>query len=115
MSHSDRDIRALTKRLNRLPYLEESSESDLAQLEIDKWRFGIERQLAAVRSLERQAQSYTSRAESTRQRNAELKATLEEEKKALAAGLAERAERMKCDEVAKRIMARGKSRAELEE
>lgn len=44
-----------------------------------------------------------------------LKQTLAEEKAQLAHGLAERDHRVKCDEVAKKILARGKTRKELEE
>lgn len=43
-----------------------------------------------------------------------LKQTLAEEKEQLAKGLAERDHRVKCDEVAKKIVARGKTRKELE-
>jgi hypothetical protein len=44
-----------------------------------------------------------------------LKQTLAEEKALLVKGLAERDHRIKCDEVAKKIIARGKTRKELEE
>lgn len=119
MTHSDREVRSLVKRLNRLPVLpaddDQPLEEQAARLEVDKWQFGVERHLASVRNLERQARSYESRAAQTRSRNDELKATLEEEKKLLAQGMAERDQRIKCDEVAKRIQARGRTRAELEE
>lgn len=118
MSHSDKEVRALVRRLNRLPHAAESdaaAEGELARLEAEKWRFGVERQLAAVRSLQRQAGAYATRAADTAARNAELAATLESEKALLAKGLAEREQRIKCDEAAKRIVARGHSRVELEE
>lgn len=74
LTHPD-STRAVTKRLNRLPYVlsasapdaeaDTASEVEIALLEVQRWRFGVERTLASVRSLDRQGEEYRRKAGET--------------------------------------------------
>ncbi|WOO81448.1 uncharacterized protein LOC62_03G004971 [Vanrija pseudolonga] len=130
IAHPDREVKTVIRRLTRLPLLaaqpvpddsagldhaqELAYERELVRLEVDKWRLGVERTVVSVRTLERQRESYLSKTAETVERTRKLRQTLEEEKVLLKKGLAERDHRVKCDEVAKKIVARGKTRKELE-
>ncbi|KAL1411136.1 hypothetical protein Q8F55_002086 [Vanrija albida] len=131
IAHPDREVKGVIRRLTRLPLLASQPlpadgggldhaqelvyERELVRLEVDKWRLGVERTVASVRTLERQRESYLSKTEETVLRTQKLRQTLEEEKVLLKKGLAERNHRVKCDEVAKKIVARGRTRKELDE
>ena len=92
VTHPDRDLRPLLRRLHRLPFLrqhllstrlkassateltaeeteevddEVSLENELVRLEVMKWRAGVEKTLAGVRNLERQKEGYLRLAEET--------------------------------------------------
>lgn len=92
ITHSDRDLRPLLRRLHRFPHLrtippgpnapsEEGAdeppighsepdvdrERDMIRMELLKWRAGVERMLGSVRNLERQRATYVRRAAETGQ------------------------------------------------
>jgi chromosome segregation ATPase len=90
-------------------------ENDLVSLELVKWKLQIERIMASSQNLQRQRASYLSKADSTRLKTQELEKTLAEEKAALERKQRERGQMIKCDEVAKRIAARGRTKVELDE
>ncbi|RXK39003.1 hypothetical protein M231_03733 [Tremella mesenterica] len=126
ITHSDRDIRPLVKRLHRLPLLptqpsddpageseNTQQEKELLHLEVLKWRATIERLMGSVANLERQKQLYEKRTDETARKTEELKAILEQEKQLLQEKQLERDRQIKCDQIATRIKARGKGRQEL--
>ncbi|GMK57139.1 hypothetical protein CspeluHIS016_0309790 [Cutaneotrichosporon spelunceum] len=122
LTHPDQ-TRNLVRRLNRIPHLPQAdldekndaaAEVEIARLEAQRWRFGVERTLATVAALDRQRDEYTRKAADTIARAQELQRTIAAEKEQLAREQAERDYRMRCDDVAKRIQARGKTRAELQ-
>jgi hypothetical protein len=106
-------------------------ERDMIRLEMLKWKLSVERMLGSARNLERQRETYAKRAEQTGgsshvcdiqiggwlevSKTDELRQTLEEEKVLLATRRRERDRMIKCDEVAAKVTARGKSRQELDE
>jgi hypothetical protein len=106
-------------------------ERDMIRLEMLKWKLSVERMLGSARNLERQRETYVKRAEQTGEslrvwdmqigswlvvsKTDELRQTLEEEKVLLATRRRERDRMIKCDEVAAKVTARGKSRQELDE
>jgi hypothetical protein len=103
----------------------------MIRFEMLKWKLSVERMLGSARNLERQRETYVKRAEQTGEslrvcdmqiwgwlvvsKTDELRQTLEEEKVLLATRRRERDRMIKCDEVAAKVTARGKSRQELDE
>ena len=105
----------------------------MCRLELIKWRAGIERIMGSVGNLQRQREVYLKRAQDTGElslpllfhefshngvlvkRTEELRATLDGEKVLLARRRRERDEQIKCDEIAAKIIVRGKTRKELDE
>ena len=81
ITHSDRDLRPLLRRLNRLPHVTSQQRADtesdpnadhendtgmeMLRLELMKWRVSIERVMGSVANLERQRDVYRKRAEET--------------------------------------------------
>ena len=88
ITHPDRDLRPLVRRLHRLPHLASASQSndqdqnpdqdahangafdveterEMVRLELLKWRAGVERVMASVGNLQRQRETYFSRAQAT--------------------------------------------------
>jgi len=76
--HTDRDVRPVIRRLNKLPFKdlpdktrEERDEESLAierenvRLDAERWKFGIERTIASLRNLERQRDTYVRKTEET--------------------------------------------------
>ncbi|CAD6589474.1 MAG: hypothetical protein TREMPRED_005373, partial [Tremellales sp. Tagirdzhanova-0007] len=132
ITHPDRDLRPLLRRLNRLSHTsilrraaagpqsddgdtEDDAGMEMLRLELMKWRVSIERIMGSVANLERQREVYRERAEETVKRAEKLRGILEEEKGLLEVKRRERDWLVRCDEVAKRITARGANRAELDE
>ncbi|WRT69117.1 uncharacterized protein IL334_006101 [Kwoniella shivajii] len=124
ITHSDRDLKPLIRRLHRLPLLsasqgdgdpESEPEKDLVRMELLKWRAGIERVLGSISNLERQTEAYKRQSQETVSRTEQLRNALAREKEELGKKRKLREHQVKCDEVAKRINARGKTRAELDE
>ncbi|ORX39346.1 hypothetical protein BD324DRAFT_326629 [Kockovaella imperatae] len=126
ITHPDRDLRPLLRRLHRLGAFIPSSddpasraeherEVEMCKLELIKWRSGIQRIMGTVENLNRQRLAYLERAKETVERTEELRATLDSEKILLARRRRERDEQIKCDEVAAKITAKGKTRLELDE
>ncbi|WVR09019.1 hypothetical protein IAU60_006079 [Kwoniella sp. DSM 27419] len=123
ITHSDRDLKPLLRRLHRLPLLASPQqdgpsaevERDLVRMELLKWRAGVERVMGSIANLERQTEVYRRQAQETVQRTEQLRQTLAREKEELEKKRKLREHQVKCDEIAKRITARGKSRAELDE
>ncbi|KAK8843919.1 hypothetical protein IAR55_006711 [Kwoniella newhampshirensis] len=126
ITHSDRELRPLLRRLHRLSHdddpsgsgtesVEESAERDLVRMELKKWKISVERVMGSVGNLERQKWRYRMKAEETVRRTQQLRQTLSQEKEELERMRRLRDHQMKCDEVAARIASRGKSRAELDE
>ncbi|BEI84382.1 hypothetical protein CcaverHIS002_0409860 [Cutaneotrichosporon cavernicola] len=122
ITHPDQ-TRSLARRLNRLPHLPQTNleakndaetEVEIARLEAQRWKFGVERTLATVAALDRQRDEYTSKTADTVSRTEELRRIIAAEKEQLAREQAERDYRMRCDDVARKIQARGKTRAELQ-
>lgn len=84
LTHPDKELRWVIRRLNRLPYIDtveaitavaadgqapdaaalasaaadRAAETELARLDLDKWRLGVDRTLASVRNFQRQRESY---------------------------------------------------------
>ncbi|RSH94997.1 hypothetical protein EHS25_000082 [Saitozyma podzolica] len=135
ITHPDRDLRPLLRRLHRLPHLSKTSPNDdapntddsssaaeeharereMVRMEVYKWRAGIERVMGSAANLGRQREVYLRRAEETAARTEQLRETLLEEKALLGKKLRERDHRLQCDEVAKRIIDKGRSRQQLDE
>ncbi|CAK9779953.1 hypothetical protein CC85DRAFT_304273 [Cutaneotrichosporon oleaginosum] len=122
ITHADQ-TRALARRLNRLPHLPQTeleakddaaAEAEIARLEAQRWQFGVERTFASVQALDRQRDEYARKTADTVARTEEIQRIILEEKQQLAREQTERDYRMRCDDVAKKILARGKSRADLE-
>ncbi|WVF65490.1 hypothetical protein IAT40_000218 [Kwoniella sp. CBS 6097] len=125
ITHSDRDLKPLIRRLHRLPLLAASSslgsgedvelEKELIKMELMKWRAGIERVIGSISNLERQTQVYRRQAQETVEQTEQLRQTLAKEKEELERKKKWREHQVRCDEIARRISARGKSRADLDE
>ena len=76
ITHSDRELRPLLRRLHRLPMLatqneaspgEAAIEVEMAKLELLKWKVGVERIMGSVANLQRQKEVYERRAAETGQ------------------------------------------------
>ncbi|WWD21251.1 hypothetical protein CI109_105735 [Kwoniella shandongensis] len=135
ITHSDRELKPLLRRLHRLPHLpapddyastsdsethddviaSAAVERETMRMELIKWKIGVERVMGSVGNLERQKERYRKRAEETVQRTQQLRQTLAQEKEELERKRRLRDHQVKCDEVAARIASRGKSRAALDE
>jgi hypothetical protein len=173
ITHPDRDLRPIIKRIHRLatpsasasgssgnapteghdasatgqgtaaPSTEEGDEEqerELVKLDLQRWKATIERIMGSVGNLEQQKGSFEEDVRKTREsvwrvpchtrpavscRTARLtdpgaridsaKATLTEDKAVLSKKRKERDEMVECDKVTKKIKARGKTRAQLEE
>ncbi|WVW79440.1 hypothetical protein I302_101409 [Kwoniella bestiolae CBS 10118] len=124
ITHSDRDLKPLIRRLNRLPLLSKSTdlskddvelERELIRMELLKWRIGIERILGSIDNLDRQTECYKRQTRETVSKAEQLKLRLIQEKEELANKRKLREHQLKCDEIVKRIQGRGKSRKELDD
>ncbi|WWC73040.1 uncharacterized protein I206_107005 [Kwoniella pini CBS 10737] len=123
ITHPDRDLKPLIRRLHRLPLLKSSSdgsevdvelERELVRMELLKWRSGIERILGSMNNLERQTEVYKRQTQDTVNKTEQLRVTLAKEKEELERKRKLREHQVKCDEIAKRILARGQTRKELD-
>jgi hypothetical protein len=76
--HNDKDLRSVVRRLNKLPQLATPDENgqvpdaavlasatEVAQLELETYRLGVERMLVSARTIGAQADSYLRTAEET--------------------------------------------------
>ncbi|OCF39405.1 hypothetical protein I317_06779 [Kwoniella heveanensis CBS 569] len=124
VTHSDRDLKPLIRRLHRLPLLAASSstggedvelEKELIKMELLKWRAGVERVIGSISNLERQTRVYRRQAEETAEQTEQLRQTLAKEIEELERKRKWREHQVRCDEIARQISARGKSRAQLDE
>lgn len=130
LTHNDREYRPLIRRLNKSPTVDgqEDGDKEMLHLDVEKWRLHVERLMASAKSMERQKREYERKRDETGKLAAivsggkltsvsqteALRAKLAEETALLQAKQTERARRMKCDEVARKITARGKTRVELD-
>lgn len=73
--HPDKDLRALTKRLHRLPHLAKSTKDELATIELEKealevevmkFAAGVERTARGAQKLGKQREHYIRQKESNR-------------------------------------------------
>ncbi|WWC63971.1 uncharacterized protein I303_106577 [Kwoniella dejecticola CBS 10117] len=124
ITHPDRDLKPLIRRLHRLPLLAATPdgsevdvelERELVRMELLKWRSGIERILGSINNLERQTEIYKRQTQDTVNKTEQLRLTLAKEKEELERKRKLREHQVKCDEIAKRILARGKGRKELDD
>ncbi|WVQ93169.1 hypothetical protein IAU59_000233 [Kwoniella sp. CBS 9459] len=135
ITHSDRDLKPLIRRIHRLPLLADALsasgsstgeghedvnvelelERELIKMELFKWRAGVERVVGSISNLERQTEVYRRQAQATVEQTEQLRQTLAKEKEELERKKKWREHQVRCDEIARRISARGKSRAELDE
>ncbi|WWC98050.1 hypothetical protein V866_004940 [Kwoniella sp. B9012] len=124
ITHSDRELKPLIRRLHRLPLLSASKdlsqddvelERELIKMELLKWRIGIERVLGSISNLDRQTECYKRQTRETVSKAEKLKLRLIEEKQELANKRKLREHQLKCDEIVKRIQSRGKSRKDLDD
>ncbi|OCF79139.1 hypothetical protein I204_01085 [Kwoniella mangroviensis CBS 8886] len=124
ITHSDRELKPLIRRLHRLPLLSASKdlsqddvelERELIKMELLKWRIGIERILGSIINLDRQTECYKRQTRETVSKAEQLKLRLIEEKQELANKRKLREHQLKCDEIVKRIQSRGKNRKELDD
>ncbi|WVQ81497.1 hypothetical protein IAT38_003621 [Cryptococcus sp. DSM 104549] len=122
ITHPDRDLKPLIRRLHRLPTLASSASSDetvaerqITQLELLKWSAGVGRLMGSVGNLGRQKESWQKQAAETRSKAEAAKEILAKEKDELARVKRLREHQERCDAIAASIAARGKGRAELDE
>ncbi|WWC91144.1 uncharacterized protein L201_006085 [Kwoniella dendrophila CBS 6074] len=127
ITHSDRDLKPLIRRLNRLSVLsstvndnnnddvEVEMERELVKMELLKWKLSIERILGSINNLNKQSEIYKKQTIDTVTRTEQLRAALVREKEELENKRKLREHQVKCDEIAKRILVRGKTRKELDE
>ncbi|WVQ63828.1 uncharacterized protein L199_001983 [Kwoniella botswanensis] len=124
ITHSDRELKPLIRRLHRLPLLSASKdlsqddvelERELIKMELLKWRIGIERVLGSISNLDRQTECYKRQTRETVSKADQLKLRLIEEKQELANKRKLREHQLKCDEIVKRIQSRGKGRKDLDD
>ncbi|KAE8543552.1 hypothetical protein D1P53_000267 [Cryptococcus gattii VGV] len=122
ITHSDRELRPLLRRLHQLPKLSSSpspedsiAERQLVYLELLKWRTGIERIIGSVGNLERQKSDYERQTREIKGRTESMKQLLAKEEEYLEKARKLRDHRAKCDELVAKIRARSKSRNELDE
>ncbi|WVO22598.1 uncharacterized protein IAS62_003928 [Cryptococcus decagattii] len=122
ITHSDRELRPLLRRLHQLPKTSSSSspedsivERQLVYLELLKWRTGIERIIGSVGNLERQKRDYERQTREIEGRTESMKQSLAKEEEYLEKARKLRDHRAKCDELVAKIRARSKSRNELDE
>ncbi|WWD06827.1 hypothetical protein V865_004923 [Kwoniella europaea PYCC6329] len=124
ITHSDRELKPLIRRLHRLPLLSTSKdlskddvelERELIKMELLKWRIGIERVLGSISNLDRQTECYKRQTRETVSKAEQLKLRLIEEKQELANKRKLREHQLNCDEIVKRIQSRGTSRKDLDD
>ncbi|WVN87898.1 uncharacterized protein L203_103095 [Cryptococcus depauperatus CBS 7841] len=122
ITHSDRDLKPLLKRLHRIPLskssdsLEENDiERQLVRLEVLKWRAGIERIMGSVANLKRQKEDYEKQSLAIVERTEKMQELLQNEKEDLEKARTLRDHRAKCDGLATKIKTRSKTKAELDE
>lgn len=122
ITHSDRELRPLLRRLHQLPKLssspspeESTTERQLIYLELLKWRTGIERIIGSVGNLEKQKSDYERQTKEIKGRTESMKQLLAKEEEYLGKARKLRDHRVKCDELAAKIRARSRSRSELDE
>lgn len=70
MTHNDRDIRPLIRRLNAAGVVvegeqPEEGEAEWLHLEIDRWLLNIERMMASTRAMDRQRREYERKRDET--------------------------------------------------